>query len=508
MRIRVLAALSALALQAQAPQGDAQAEVRAVVVRVLHGDRPAPPDTEVRLFKPFNRNLCGTSQYHAAPMQHPDAQGWVIFETAEEIIVRIEATHPALDTVYLEPKDLKDLSKPLTLRFPAGAKVSGKVLDAKGRPVPRARVLAVSRGPDPGGDGKDRAMRMSAVRPEDGRFEFLNLPPGRWLLLADAYDDAWSGGVEVSAGTEGLELKLAARLWLAGNVVDAAGKPVQEPWMHLQVVGLDDDSFPGPFAAPRTQEAYAALARPGVVVEPKAYRKSFGGDALGRFETFVALRGPVEVWADGPEGSCTTSQREVVSAAREAMELRLPAPASLAAKVLDPSGRPATNVRLVLRSRTKVPYHYDCQERTIEPAVKDGRIEVSSLPSHFDSLELRSGMARPFETSLELAPGKKVDLGEIKLLAGGRLRGIVKGPEGKPKEMAKIMLGFGDGEARQVAHTNEYGFFSVNGLPAGPVRVFADLYGRARSDQVEVKVVAGRQVDVDLALQPVEPDSR
>ncbi|MGC4114702.1 MAG: carboxypeptidase-like regulatory domain-containing protein [Myxococcales bacterium] len=108
---------------------------------------------------------------------------------------------------------------------------------------------------------------------------------------------------------------------------------------------------------------------------------------------------------------------------------------------------------------------------------------------------------------LELASGKKVDLGEIVLRQGGRLRGIVKGPHGKPHWAASIWVAVGAAEAKRMASTNEFGFFAVNGLPAGPIRVYAESHSRAISNEVETKVVLGQQVDVDLVLPPVEREA-
>ena len=138
-------ALSLLvALLAQVP-AVAEPPTRSIKVRILVGEKPAPPETEVRLFPPSDPDsirLCGTAQYRMAAMQHPDKDGWVTFEKVLKGS-GIRAEHPAFGTVGLS---MSEGGRPISLvgLFTPVGKIMMMVMMFVGRVGPLTLALALA----------------------------------------------------------------------------------------------------------------------------------------------------------------------------------------------------------------------------------------------------------------------------------------------------------------------------------------------------------------------------
>jgi len=118
---------------------------------------------------------------------------------------------------------------------PAGAALAGRVLDARGEPVPGAEVLvgpphgwplpgessqAIEQGPPP------RRVFADGL----GAFAVRDLPPGRWPLAArHAGFSPWMGQCELRAGVAlDQDIVLPDAAVLAGVVRDGDGRPVPD----------------------------------------------------------------------------------------------------------------------------------------------------------------------------------------------------------------------------------------------------------------------------------------
>ena len=74
-------------------------------------------------------------------------------------------------------------TSPIDLNLAPGVRISGKVQDADGRGIPGASVCVM---PSPPGSQWPMPDRLYARAGEDGRFEVTALPPGRYLVVAQA----------------------------------------------------------------------------------------------------------------------------------------------------------------------------------------------------------------------------------------------------------------------------------------------------------------------------------
>jgi hypothetical protein len=123
----------------------------------------------------------------------------------------------------------------LDLTF-AGATLSGVVVDRETeQPVPRARVFAVLKKPDPsrpGGSGGETG--------EDGRFQ-LDVEPGdyRVSVLAESYARVEAETSVASGGASDIRVALVRGLMLQGTVVDGRGRGVGGLSIAAMALGAD-----------------------------------------------------------------------------------------------------------------------------------------------------------------------------------------------------------------------------------------------------------------------------
>ncbi|QRN94692.1 carboxypeptidase regulatory-like domain-containing protein [Archangium violaceum] len=482
------------------PYGDsAEVSEHTLRVRVLVGDKPAPLETEVRLYAPSI--LCGTGQRSTAPLRHPDAEGWVTFEKVGAVR-DVQAEHPALGSASVWPGATDETA---TIVFPTGLSLSGKVVDEKGRGVAEARVYAVPKVELEEGyrtlvetrSGHTAYAERSRLSQPDGTFEFWGLREGTWAIVADGFDGVPAPAVEVQAGARDVRVPLFTRFRFGGRVVDAEGRPVPNARI---VVALS----PRAKVSPRpkgggegSKEAYARLFDP--IPERfnlENYGKGFDADAQGAFDGFVPIAGPIVVEA---LARCVASEKVAVSAGGPAVELRLPPMARLKARALGPDGKPVEKLELRFEATRDADIH--CPDKSnLELTTADGRFSVDGLP-RFDTVIARVPGSPVVRRKIALQPGRELDLGELRFTQGGTLAVRVVGEDGKP--MADVHPDLSRGGKTDwdfVGMTGADGELVVEGLAPGKAKVVVDSSFQ-RGERV-VEIVAGQKTSVELRVRP------
>jgi hypothetical protein len=109
------------------------------------------------------------------------------------------------------------------------ARISGRVIDDRGRPVGAASIYLIG-GPPPGA--------RTAITREDGRFTLTDVPPAAYTMTIakNAYPtirygetrpDGPGAPIQVGAGqTVSLDIRLPRGAVIAGRVIDDAGDPI------------------------------------------------------------------------------------------------------------------------------------------------------------------------------------------------------------------------------------------------------------------------------------------
>ncbi|HXY47849.1 MAG TPA: carboxypeptidase-like regulatory domain-containing protein [Terriglobales bacterium] len=198
-------------------------------------------------------------------------------------------------------------------------RIAGTVVNAVGgNPLARARVSIQ--------DTRNRQTPQWVITSEDGRFDFKQLPAGKYSLdgakrgfIAASYDqhEHFSTAIVTGAGvdTEHLVLRLAPYAVLAGKVLNEAGEPVRHAMVSLYVedrrAGIGriqrvrregtDDQGSYEFAALDTGTYFiATTATPWYALYPTSFRQEEGQGAAAMDQS-LDVAYPVTYYKDATE---------------------------------------------------------------------------------------------------------------------------------------------------------------------------------------------------------------
>ncbi|MBC8328733.1 MAG: carboxypeptidase regulatory-like domain-containing protein [Planctomycetes bacterium] len=211
------------------------------------------------------------------------------------------------------------------LRLGTGGKVTGRIVDAAGRPLAEARVaLAPADGFAAFRWRKDTVIKEGVQVGADGRFELSGLPPaGRTRVMAAAQGFALGRSAAVYDGAE-IELALTLTRALEGRVVDSAGRPVAAAAVRLEPLS--------PPSGPMMFRSDSATS---------------GADGTFRIDEITA--GDYALIAQAPAGE---ARREPITIGErnEPVELRLSGGDALIVSVKDVGGVPVRNAEVRLEA--------------------------------------------------------------------------------------------------------------------------------------------------------------
>lgn len=376
----------------------------------------------------------------------------------------------------------------LELSLPRGARVSGTVVDAQGRPVAKARVrvgIAAS------------GFRASSPPREvfsDAAGAFTVQGVARRELSAVALTDAAASAavaLDASAGeVRDVRLVVEATLELAGWVLDAAGNPVA----GAQVLAVPDLFARRRGEAPPTGGPAGGIAQWQLRGFPQELT-----DGEGRFRLVGLAPGAYRVSASrgAPVSRGRSVGQEVLAKAGDgAVKVTLPAEGALRGKVVFADGTSPERFTVALGLAQR--------------AFVRGELSLEGLPPQRYQLVLRGATfaTRVIEAAVEA--GKTTELGRIEVEAGRQLGGLVLA-DGKPVPGATLFAGARlDGTSAAVhegrdgvrAVSGVDGTFSLPSVSAAELVVVAEHPEHGRSPPLLWGAGSGQDV-VRLALAPV-----
>ncbi|MET0555198.1 MAG: carboxypeptidase regulatory-like domain-containing protein [Vicinamibacteria bacterium] len=442
--------------------------------------------------------------------------------------------------------------------FPAGS-ISGTVLGADGRPLAGATISPAAR---PWGWG--------SVEPVDDRggFELNGLPPGVYDLVARAPGLAPSVAAEVTVDRRTdarIDLVVRPGARVVGRLVDANERPVGG---KVAVGDLDGRPVPRLLAEPLATEAAddgrfaidavppgehalgvtaPGLARQRVDVAVREGERQVDlGDV--RMEVGIAIRGRVRSKAgqpiadavvranvmrmgnDGVEARSEADGSFVLAGLEQGMyrvtaeavgygqedktaetgvepvELVLSPAGTITGRVVDERSQPVESFRVSARTNERPGMGFR-MPRVEETTSEDGRFTLSNVSAGDYVVSVSAAeMAAATVPGVKVAEGQSVDVGTVKLTAGGIVRGTVvdqtgAGVSGAAVAVAPLPQNWMTSGPPVEVSTDAAGAFELKGVAPGSADIGASHPNYASADPVSVQVdTAKPTTDVRLVL--------
>jgi protocatechuate 3,4-dioxygenase beta subunit len=467
--------------------------------------------------------------------QHPpsDAQGrWTLDDLVDGTLqLRVNGAWVLMSDPNLQLKGVTKL-RPVVAR---GVTLSGRVLDAKGKPVPGVDVSPFfgDQLQTQVTDAMKEVLRSQGHATDgQGAFELTALIPGDYEVLAKS--PSFGEGTAMGTAPGRVEITLVAPFFLEGDVVDSAGKPVDKAWLsfhrkdepnhQFSVTTGPDGHFRYALKAPGTFEVTAARGGTTGSAPGKPQLAEIPG---GRLKFVVAdqqsIRGTVVDASGSPRAGVLVQAIPVtmpmlvmarmqrrpvdpVPLVMQAKMMRMYAEATsdkdgtfaiaLGSEALvfaegegglsaEPvSASPAAPLRLVLASRARATGRVlDWNGKPVEAFSVDGK-QFTSPEGRFEvtlpgkgSVSLRiDGALAPYETRTVQVPETptEVALGDIKLKRGFTVSGkVLSAVTGQPLDPSPYLDAKSEGGQVDAAAIQRDGTFSLKRVPEGKLTVTA-----------------------------------
>lgn len=373
----------------------------------------------------------------------------------------------------------------------AGAsRVAGIVTNSRtGEPVGKARVMLV--------DTANPRAAVTVVTQEDGRFEFNDVPPGKYALsgasrgfLTGIYEQHGQYNTAVVTGsgfnTENLKLKLAPMAWIAGKVLDESGEGIRQASVTLysqnhqgglmRVVVIErvqtDDQGTFEFGPLAPGKYYvSASATPWY-----ATRVPSGGQAgLEPVDVERSLDVAYPIMFAGGATDAASAQTTVVKAGdREQIDIRMsPMPAVRFTFRIDNEAEQGVMPNVVQKVFGQYEQVLDVEAQPIG----DGEYEMRGMPPGKYVLQTSGNGSPARRSEIEVGRSNGADLGELHGETDGELKLKVNFPAGEesPQNLQVVLVNDNlEGVAGETI--NPDGAAEMPGVPPGDYAIW--VFGR------------------------------
>jgi protocatechuate 3,4-dioxygenase beta subunit len=320
---------------------------------------------------------------------------------------------------------------------------------------------------------------------------------------------------------------LAVLCWLvyrlASGASDARGAPTMMPADQTPSAG------PGPAEHAPDGAERAVVALPGAggmlrilgrVLDPygEPVAAALVGDAAaaqptktaadGRFELFVEAEvRPVAllVLAAGHAPLLSPLELPRAGTTHDVGDLQLPAAGSLRGLITATPDLPLPGATVALRTQAGGSGPAVMDLGALQPPIQTdaaGAFLFTGLaPGSYRVTATARGMQAAQSPMVTVREGAETTLDAIVMQAGYELSGTVVGPDDQPVADASVRIRSGGNQQRSCGEgaTAADGRFSIDALPAGPLRLEVAKAGFLRHDQADVDPTRGRELVVRLA---------
>lgn len=420
----------------------------------------------------------------------------------------IYASHPdfaASEAVAVETAP-GGLQEDLVLRLRTGGLVTGEVYDKQGELAEGQTVILQMP------TGRDQRYAQTDV---DGFFEFTNVTPGGWQVIAMLSDD--DGGMDMSSD-EGMDFSDMMSNLKMGSVEVADGEeahvvlgaPPEDPVQVLGRVTAAGDPVDGAMIT-----FFPADGRDNPLGSMKIDRT----DEDGRFEMQLDAPGAyvmnVQTMMTAVGRQQTVEFQQTIPE-KETYELEVEMPAgAISGRIFGPDGEPQASARVSLtRSDGQAWGTFMGGQYAEITADEDGYYTIQHLRPGTYSVGAGGAyfgglfgdvapLGRQVRDDIVVGDGKHVSGVDFHLGRSGTLAGVVRDEAGKGVAEATVFVRDESGrllEAISLIQTDDTGRFSYTGLSEGRYKLSARTQALSTGVDVEVDVRAGKESQVSMQV--------
>lgn len=398
------------------------------------------------------------------------------------------------------------LQEDVVLRMRVGGLVTGEVYDKEGELAEGQTVIMQLP------TGRDQRYAQTDM---DGFFEFTNVTPGGWQVIAMLADD--EGGMDLGSD-EGMDFSdMMSNLKMGSvDVVDGEeshvvlGAPPEDPVQVLGRVTAGGDPVDGAMIS-----FFPADGRDNPLSSMKLGRT----DEEGRFELQLDAPGPyvmnVQTMMTAVGRQQTVEFQQTVPE-KETYELEVEMPAgTISGRIWGPDGEPEGSARVSLtRSDGQAWGTFMGGQYAEITADEDGYFTIQHLRPGTYSVGAGGAyfgglfgdvapLGRQVRDDIVVAEGKHVTGVDFHLGQSGTLKGTVRNDAGKPVAEATVFVRDESGrllEAISLIQSDDAGRFSYTGLSEGRYKLSARTKAQTTGAEVQVDVRPGKESAADLQV--------
>lgn len=382
----------------------------------------------------------------------------------EQIKLRVsheEYADQVLDANPLPPESTAEV----TVRLQRGATVRGMVRDAEGQPIPGEQIAIFQHMFEP---------RVTVSGP-DGAYAFHGVAPGTYSMKQGVYENMAPGisksGVNVGeSGDVVVDFDLAGANGTVRGVVRLAGKPL--PGASVNIM---DDRGSGDMVSTTTDEN-------------------------GRFEAQGVKLGTFNVFVSSSDNLSTTKRGTFGKDATEAtIEIDM-GTAGVRGRIVDQGGQPVSGAWVTIES-TKPEDMAWSQAKAMKNTSGDGVFVAGGLSAGNYRVRVQTAEHAQLLTDSYVVKDGILDVGDLKLKAGGVISGRITDDTGAPVEDATVSLLDAQGQPVflwSTATTGSDGRYALHGVAPAAYTVTLEAKGYSPARKAVTLTESGATVDGTL----------
>ena len=333
----------------------------------------------------------------------------------------------------------------LLLEIPPGLRVTGRVLDPQGMPVPGAEVLICTVGMSP--------QWTQVLCQADDRGEFLLEEVGAMSCIGARTDLHGPSDLVFLSQVPGkergevqLEIRLPGRaVSLAGSILDAAGNGVPHAWVQIGEAYISPDWEEG-----STQEA-RDRGEASVVQKPSA--QNLSSDPRGEFVANGLRAGSTKVRVTARGQGMWHGDIDLVAGEENRITIQLEPESILEGHVFDADGQPVPGI--------SVAQTLPRNSSVIRTTDDDGHFELPGLPSGRREFRVSHSLKGRASAVVVLLPGQRSFL-DLHLVPDRMIRGQLVDQRGDALSGWQIYLRYDNSTDGSGAGTDEEGRFTFS----------------------------------------------